>query len=366
MKLKRKNNFLNDPFIRGFIQDTLSTPSASGFEYKGQKLWMEAMSPFVDTIETDSYGTAYAILKAENSVEEPKRVVIEAHCDEIAWYVHYIDPNGLIYVKKNGGSDTQIAPGKRVDIYTRSGKIIKGAFGWPAIHTRTKDIDTKVENLFIDVGALNRTRVHEMGIGVGDIAIFDDLPIFMENYICGRSIDNKIGGVSMLQMAKFLKESGIRFGFDLYFVNSVQEEVGLRGAQMIANRIKPDIAIVIDVTHHTDTPNISTKVHGDISCGKGAVLTVAPPVHNILLNKFREVAELKKIPYQMKVASRSTGTDTDSFAYECGGIPSILVSIPLKYMHTTNEMCHIYDVQSTCNLIINSLFELQNLKLKYF
>jgi endoglucanase len=164
-----------------------------------------------------------------------------------------------------------------------------------------------------------------------------------------------------------LKEKKKKLPFSLYIVNAVQEEIGLRGAEMIANTIKPNVAIVTDVTHDTGTPLVNNKIQGDIKCGLGPSLTYAPAVHNLLLEQIIEVAEKKKIDFQRAAASRSTGTDTDAFAYSNGGVPSVLISLPLRYMHTTVEMAHQKDIESVITLIYESLLSIKaGQSFKYF
>ncbi|WP_315817359.1 hypothetical protein [Paraflavitalea speifideaquila] len=149
-------------------------------------------------------------------------------------------------------------------------------------------------------------------------------------------------------------------------VNAVQEEIGLRGAEMIARRIKPNIAIITDVTHDTYTPMVNKMIEGDVACGKGPSLAYGPAVHNKLLDLVQDVAEKKKIPVQLRTVSRSTGTDTDSFAYANDGCPSVLISIPLRYMHTTVEMLHKSDIEQTIQLMYETLLTLSpKTKLSY-
>ena len=180
-------------------------------------------------------------------------------------------------------------------------------------------------------------------------------------------MDNRVGGFMIAEVARLLSESKKRIPFGLYIVNAVQEEVGLRGAEMIARRIKPDVAIVTDVTHDTTTPMINKAVEGDIACGKGPSLAYAPAVHNKLLQFVQGVAEDNKIPVQLRTLSRSTGTDTDSFAYANDGCPSVLISIPLRYMHTTVEMLHKDDIENTIRLMYETVLALSpRTKLSYF
>lgn len=342
-----------------FLRTYLNNPSPTGFEKEGQKLWLEYLRPFIDEYYVDAYGSAVGIINPK----APFKVVIEAHADEISWFVNYISPEGLIYVIRNGGSDQQIAPSKRVNIHTENG-IVKAVFGWPAIHTRLrstegKDPQPKVENIFLDCGARNRKEVEELGIHVGCVVTFEDgfEELNYDNYIC-RAFDNRIGGFMIAEVARMLKEKKQQLPFGLYIVNAVQEEVGLRGAEMIAKRIKPDVAIITDVTHDTTTPMINKNIEGEIRCGNGPSITYGPAVHNILRDLIIKTAKKNDIPYQLHAVSRSTGTDTDAFAYSNDGTPSALISIPLRYMHTTVEMIKKDDVENTIHLIYQTLLNI--------
>jgi len=337
-----------------FLYEYVNNTSPTGFESPGQKSWLKYIEPFVDEWNIDSYGTAYATINPGKEFS----VVIEAHADEISWFVNHISDKGMIGVIRNGGSDHMIAPSKRVHIHTENGPV-EGVFGWPAIHLRKASEENKklkLENIFIDVGAKNREEVTNMGIHVGSVITFqDDLICLNDKYYTGKSLDNKIGGFVIAQVARLIKEKKIKIPYTLHVVNAVQEEVGLRGAGMIAARLKPDAAIVTDVTHDTSTPLINSEREGDIQCGKGPVLAYAPSTHYRLLDKVIEAAKKSKIDFQRSAYSRATGTDTDAFAYSQMGIPSVLISMPLKYMHTTVEMCDKNDVESLVKLIFETL-----------
>ncbi len=337
-----------------FLKKYLNNPSPTGFEVKGQKLWLDYIKPYVDKWELDNYGTLYGIINPGKDY----RVVIEGHADEISWFVHFITEDGFIHVLRNGGSDHQIAPSKRVNIHTPKG-IIKGVFGWPAIHTRKGDeakTTPKVDNIFIDVGAKDKDEVLAMGIHVGCVITYEDEMIVLnDRFYVGRALDNRMGGFCIAEVARLLKEQKIELPYSLYIVNAVQEEVGLRGAQMVTETIKPNVAIVTDVTHDTHTPLITKKKIGDVKCGDGPSITYAPAVHNKLLQLIVDTAEKNQIPIQREAASRSTGTDTDAFAYSNGGVPSALISLPLRYMHTTVEMAHKSDVENVIKLIFETL-----------
>ena len=321
-----------------FLYTYLNNASPTGFESSGQKIWLNYLEKFVDETDIDNYGSAYGIINPGKDY----KVVIEAHADEISWFVNHISSDGFINVIRNGGSDFMIAPSKRVNIHTKNG-IVEGVFGWPAIHTRHGDNKTvpKVENIFIDVGAKDKEEVLSMGIHVGCVITFpDELFTLNDQFFAGRALDNRMGGFCIAQVARIIKEQQIELPYSLYVVNCVQEEVGKHGAEMIAQTINPNVAIVTDVTHDTHTPLMNAKKIGDIKAGFGPSLTYAPAVHNNLLNLIIDTAEKNEIPFQREAASRGTGTDTDAFAYANGGTPSALISLPLRYMHTTVEMAH--------------------------
>lgn len=350
-----------------FLKDYINNPSPVGFEAAGQRMWLDYIRPYVDEEMTDPYGTAVGIINPN----QPFKVVIEAHADEISWFVNYITSEGLIYLKRNGGVDHMIAPGQRVYIHGKNG-LVKAVFGWPAIHTRIntpeKEQAPKVENLFLDTGARNKREVEELGIHVGCVVTYQDgFDELANDYYIGRAFDNRVGGFMIAEVARLLKEEGKKLPYSLYIVNAVQEEIGLRGAEMIARRIKPDVAIITDVTHDTSTPMINKVIEGETWCGKGPSLSFGPAVHNKLQRFVQDVAEKNDIPVQLRAVSRSTGTDTDSFAYANDGCPSVLISIPLRYMHTTVEMIHRSDIEKTIELMYQTLLELKpDTNLSYF
>lgn len=348
-----------------FLEQYLNTASPTGYEHAGQKIWMDYLRPFVDSIEVDNYGTCYGIINPEAAF----KVVIEAHADEISWYVNYITDDGLIYVIRNGGSDHMIAPSKVVNLHGEKG-IVKGVFGWPAIHTRGAGSDKpvpKIENIFIDCGATSKEEVEELGVHVGTMITYPDQFFELnDRYFVSRALDNRIGGFMIAEVARLLKEHGKKLHFGLYITNSVQEEVGLYGADMIADTIKPNIAIVTDVTHDTSTPMIEKKKEGDQKCGNGPVVFYAPSVHHTIRELIVDAAKENNIPFQRAAASRATGTDTDAFAHSNGGVPSALISLPLRYMHTTVEMVSKKDVSHVIDLIYQTVLKIQpDMKLKY-
>lgn len=358
VKAKKEKSILTENSMQ-FLRSYINNASPVGFETAGQKLWLEYLKPYVDTHFSDAYGTAVGVINPTQTF----KVVIEAHADEISWFVNYINDQGLIYLKRNGGVDHQVAPAKRVIIHGKKGPV-KAVFGWPAIHTRLaqsgeKETQPKVDNLFLDCGARNKKEIQELGIHIGAVVTYEEgYDELAYDHLIGRAFDNRVGGFMIAEVARLLKENKKQLPYALYVVNAVQEEIGLRGAEMIARRIKPDVAIVTDVTHDTQTPMINKAVEGDITCGKGPSLAYGPAIQNKLLHFVENVADKKKIPVQWRSLSRSTGTDTDSFAYANDGCPSVLISIPLRYMHTTVEMIHKKDIEQTIQLMYEVLLEL--------
>tara|TARA_B100000378_G_scaffold211769_1_gene174827 strand:- start:49 stop:1137 length:1089 start_codon:yes stop_codon:yes gene_type:complete len=341
-----------------FLEKYLNNCSPTGFESEGQKLWLDYIKPYIDEHFIDTYGSVVGVINPKAKY----KVVIEAHADEISWFVHYITKEGFIYLVRNGGSDHQIAPSKRVNIHTKKG-MVKAVFGWPAIHTRKAGTEKapKLENIFLDCGCDSKEEVEKLGIHVGCVITYEDeFMLLNKNFYVGRALDNRIGGFMIAEVARLLKENKVKLPFGLYITNSVQEEVGLRGAQMITESINPDVAIITDVCHDTHTPMIDKIKEGDTKCGDGPVLTYGPAVQNNLLNLIINSAEKNKIPFQRNAASRSTGTDTDAFAYSTGGVASALISLPLRYMHTTVESVAKEDVENVIRLIYESLQKIKN------
>ncbi len=343
-----------------FLEKYLNNASPTGFESKGQQMWLDYIRPYIDEFEVDTYGSVAAVINPGQKY----KVVIEAHADEISWFVHYITDKGFIYLRRNGGSDHMIAPSKRVIIHTDKGPV-RAVFGWPAIHTRNmltgKEESPSMKNIFLDCGCKTKEEVEKLGVHVGCVVTFEDefMVLNKENFV-GRALDNRIGGFMIAEVARLLHKNKKKLPFSLYVVNAVQEEIGLRGAEMISRSIEPDVAIVTDVCHDTQTPMINKVEQGDLHSGQGPVLTYGPAVQNNLLKKIIAVADAEKIPFQRAAASRSTGTDTDAFAYSGKGVASALISLPLRYMHTTVEMTHRDDVENVIKLIYNALLKIKS------
>lgn len=342
---------------RKFLEQYLNNTSPTGFESSGQQIWLDYLKPYIDEYIIDTYGTAVGVINPGMDY----KVVIEAHADEISWFVNYISPEGYIYVIRNGGSDALIAPSMRVNLHTEKG-MVKGVFGWPAIHVRdtARDEVPTIKKIFIDIGASSKDEVEKLGIHVGTIATFEDGVMDLgKHFICGRALDNRMGGFMIAEVARMISDNKSKLPYTLYIVNSVQEEIGLRGAEMISRRLKPDVAIITDVTHDTTAPLYNKLEQGETKCGAGPVLTYGPAVQNNLLKLILNVAEKKKIAYQRAAVSRATGTDTDAFAFSAEGVASALISLPLRYMHTTVETVHKDDVDAVIKLMYEVLLKIK-------
>ena len=331
-----------------FLENYLNAYAPVAQETEGQEIWMRYISDFVHSLHMDAYGTGYGIYKSDNP--DAKRVVIEAHCDEISWIITHIEKDGYIRVRHHGGSDNMIAPSKTVLIHTHDGQKVKGVFGWPAIHTRTERTSKGYEphELWIDIGVSSEEEANKMGVEIGCLATFDTQFDTLGDYYIGRSLDNKIGGYIIAEVIKRISLDGIKLPFDLYVVNSVQEEVGLYGAKKIAKELQADLALVHDVCHNVAHPKMDKAKHGPVEGGKGPSLEYTSQNHRGMLHKLREVSKETGLPLQHHVGSY--GNDTMAFFLE--NTPTAILASPLKYMHTTVEMVHKDDVENCIKLYI--------------
>jgi putative aminopeptidase FrvX len=336
-----------------FLEKYLNTQSPTGWESEGQKVWLDYIKPYIDKYEVDAYGSVVGIVNPEAEY----KVVIEAHADEIGWTVFGIDSNGYLSVVRNGGSDHQVAPGMPVKIITKTG-YVEGVFGWLAIHERKGKgaISPDVDKLYVDVGASSKEEVEKMGVHIGSVLTYDTKYKMLNNtYHLSRALDNRMGGYVIAETLRKLKKKNVELPFGLYVVNSVQEEIGLRGAKMVAERIKPDVAIVTDVCHDSHSPLYNPKLAGDVKCGKGPVLWYGADNQRNLVEMITSVAEKKDIEYQVSTYNGNSGTDTSAFYQANGGVVSALMSFPLKYMHTSVEMVHNDDVEKAIKLLYHFL-----------
>lgn len=343
-----------------FLIDYLNTDSPSTNEVEAQRLWIKQNEGTYDKLITDNYGNV--ALQIYPSVKTNYRVVIDAHCDEIGWLICRITDEGFIYVKRNGGTDNDITPGTRVKILTEKfdsdGKQIKvkGFFGWIPIHLKNETPDKLTEdNMFIDVTALSKDEVLAMGIELGNYVVVDrEAELVNDKFVIGKSLDDKVGGFIMSEVLRKLKTDNVELPYNLYVVNSVQEEIGLFGAKMITDTIKPNVAICFDVTFDTNTPLISKNKYGDFKMGDGIVFRIGKDVHINLFRLMKRVADESQTPYKVSVGGGG-GTNTFGYYLSNGGVVTSTISIPLRYMHTPNEMVMLDDLQKAVDFYVELL-----------
>ncbi len=336
---------------RDFLLDLLSTPSPTGFESRGQSKWVNYLRASADTVENDAYGSAWATLKGANA--KAPVIMLEAHADEIGYMVKYISKDGFLFVDRVGGSDVATARGRRVDILGDKGTV-RGVIGNIAIHIRDREDEKvpKVHELWIDIGATSEAEVKKAGIRVGHPLVYaDGVEELGRHRLVGRALDNRIGGYILSQVVAGLAKPKARPASTVVAVNAVQEEIGGHGARMVAHRLMPDVAIVLDVTHGTDTPDVNHRKHGEVKLGSGPTLTHGSANHPAVVRRLMSVAEKTGVPLQHESSSRFTGTDTDVIFHQKEGIPSALVSLPLRYMHSVVELCDMRDVEQTISLL---------------
>jgi len=332
-----------------FLRNLLTTPSPSGFESPGQKIWAQYARMYADEVHTDSYGNAIAILNPKGS----PRIMLDGHADELGLMVKHIDDKGFIYFQRIGGVDPAVVRTKRVDIYTAKG-VVRGVIGATAIHLqdRTKDSKApKMHECFIDIGAKDAKDARKR-VAVGDpITFIDSFELLDKNIGVARAFDNRIGTWAAIEALRIASESKKKIKCCIIACSSVQEEVGGAGAQMNVVNYTPDAAIAIDVTHATDTPGIDAKQHGEVKMGKGPTITIGREHHPVLVKRLRGIAKKAKIDMQIEAFSLSGGTDAMAIHNKIGGVPSSVIGVPNRYMHTTVEMIDLRDLQKTADLL---------------
>lgn len=342
-----------------FLEDLLITPSPTGFESEGQKVWKNYIEEFADDVQADAYGSACGKL---NTSFDVITVMLEAHCDEIGMIVQHITEKGFIFVNKLGGSDSTIARAKRVNIHTKKG-VVSGVTGNTAIHLQDKKNGGGKEpawkDIYVDIGASSREEALEM-VQVGNpITYADEFDYLSDNILSGRALDNRIGGFIIAQVLRRLSERRDDLNVNVVALNSVQEEVGGYGARMMSYRIEPDLALVTDVTHATDTPGINHKEHGLVKLGEGPSIQHGGANHPKIVEYIEDISKEHSIDIQHEATSVRTGTDTDSIFYQKTGIPSALISLPLRYMHSPVETASLTDLNTIIELMTESVLSLK-------
>lgn len=342
-----------------FLEELLTTPSPTGYEKAGVIVWKEFVEAFADEIVTDAYGSCAAKLTTD---EKAITVMLEAHCDEIGMVVQHISDKGFVYVNKLGGSDSTIARAKKVFIHNKRGNVV-GVTGNTAIHLQNVKNGGGKEpawkDIYVDIGVSSKEEALEL-VQVGDpITYASDFEFLNDDILTGRALDNRIGGFIIARALEELKKRKADLKVNVIALNSIQEEVGGFGAQMMSYRFMPDVALVTDVTHATDTPGIDQKEHGMVELGKGPTVQHGGANHIKVVELLEEVCSKHKIDIQHEATSVRTGTDTDSIFYQKTGIPSALISLPLRYMHSPVELCSMQDVEKLITIMVESVLAIE-------
>ena len=325
-----------------FLETLVNTPSPSGHETRGQRVWLDYVRGFADETYWDHYGNCVAI---KNKGRGP-RIMLAAHADEIAMAVNYISDDGFIYVRRLGGVDAAITKAQRVCIHTTSGPV-NGVVGNVAPHLTKAEGDPKppkIHEIFIDIGVSTRAEAQEL-VRIGDpITLADKFELLRGDLAIARAFDNRIGTFAVAETLRLLCETqGLEA--EVCAVSNVMEEVGLLGARQIAYSLKPDVALVVDVTHATDYPTVNKAQHGDIHVGRGPALTHGGCNHPEVVSLLERCAAEAHIPLQHEAMSATSGTDTDVIFWTRGGIPSALISLPNRYMHSPVELVSLRDLE---------------------
>ena len=351
-----------DKASRQFLLELLTTPSPTGFEIPGQRVWAKHVKKHADKVESDAYGSVWACLDAAPSRRKSTpTVMIEAHADEIGYMIKHITKEGFLRIDRIGGSDVATARGRRLRIFGDRG-VVTGIIGNTAIHLRKTEKDSvpEVHDLYVDVGAKDQKAVEKLGLRVGHPAVYADEPEFLgTDRLTARALDNRIGGFIIARAMARLASRKTRPAADVIALNAVQEEIGGFGARMASYRIMPDVCLVLDVTHATDCPGIDDNVHGTVALGGGPSLTHGTSNHPEVVKRLMTVAKSKKIPIQHEASSRYTGTDTDSIFYQRSGIPSALISLPQRYMHSVVELVDLDDVEHCVDLMVEFVLSIK-------
>jgi putative aminopeptidase FrvX len=332
-----------------FLKTLLNTPSPVGHEAKGQRIWLDYAKKFADETFSDAYGNVVAVLNKGGS----PRIMLAGHADEIGMTVNYIDGDGFVYVRRLGGVDAAIMKAQRLTIHSRKGPV-RGVVGNVAPHLTKLDGDRKIprmEDLFIDIGVTSKAEAEAL-VRVGDpITLVDEFELLRDDLAISRAFDNRIGTFAVVEALRLLQTERKKLAPEVCAVSNVMEEVGLFGARQIAYALKPDVALVVDVTHATDYPTVSKILHGDIKIGGGPALTHGGSNHPEVVRRLEEVAEKLNIPVQHEAVSGTSGTDTDAIFWTRGGIASGLVSLPNRYMHSPVELVSLKDLEKIPELL---------------
>lgn len=340
-----------------FLRTLVNTPSPTGHEFRGQRVWIDYVKDFADAVETDAHGNAIAMLNPGAS----GRVMLAGHADEIGMTVNYIDDNGFIYVRRVGGVDAAIMKAQRITIHAKGGPV-NGVVGNIAPHLTKVEGERKVpkmDDLFIDIGVGSKKEALDL-VQIGDpITLNDQFELLRNDLAVARAFDNRIGTWAVAEALRLLSRERKKLKAEICVVSNIMEETGCWGVRQVAYNLKPDVALVVDVTHATDCPTVSKPLHGDVRIGRGPSVSHGGSSHPEVVARLEEVAKKQKIPLQHEAVSNTSGTDTDMVFWTRGGIPSGLISLPNRYMHSPVELISLKDLQLIPELMAGFVLSLK-------
>lgn len=336
---------------REFLFHLLDTPSPTGREMPGQRVWADYVRDAANSVQCDAYGSTWATLDGRC----PGSIMLAAHADEIGWMIRHVQEDGFLRIDRVGGTDHAVGRGRRLRILGDQGEVT-GIIGNTAIHLRRdasgQEKVPKAHELWVDVGASSAEEVAAMGLRVGHFAVYQDGPAELANQrLVSRALDNRIGSFIIAEVLHRLAAAETPPPWQLICLNAIQEEIGGHGAVMATHQLRPDLCLCLDVTHATDTPDIDLNQHGKVTLGGGPTVTHGTANHPEVVARLIAIATDLGIPLQHEASSRVTGTDTDKIFHQNGGVPSALVSLPLRCMHSVVETAHLADIEHTIQLL---------------
>lgn len=330
-----------------YLRQIIDIPTPSGFEQRGQELFKLTAEPYVDSVTTDVLGNVIALKKGKGK----QKLMITAHMDEIGFMVKYIDDSGMLYIVPIGGVDMMLLPGLRLIVHYQGNSFL-GIVGRKPIHllNEMERKNINIEDAWLDLGFTSKKHA-QLSVAVGSIVTFGtELEQISVDFLVTHSADNKIGGMILLEVMRRLQE--VTPEYDLYFVSSVQEEIGLRGSMPATSQIEPDKALVIDATHATDYPSTNLHLHGDVSLGGGPVLCISPDTNREFVDEVLQTAVKKGISCQLEAHPNASGTEARAVQLVRRGTKTGIISYPVRYMHSPSEMIAVGDIQNVVELIV--------------
>ncbi|WP_224449384.1 M42 family peptidase [Haloprofundus salilacus] len=329
---------------RRFLDELLTTPSPSGYETRGQRVWVDYVSEFADDVRTDAYGNAVAV--HEGSGDGPE-LAFAGHADEIGYIVRRVDEEGFVRIGAIGGADRTVSKGQHVTIH--ADEPVHGVVGQTAIHLRNSDDELEnIEKQHVDVGATSSEEAESL-VEVGDpVTVSSTVQDLHGTRVAARGMDNRVGTWCAAEGLRLAVEADV--DATVYAVSTVQEEVGLRGARMVGFDLAPDAVVAVDVGHATDSPDVKSEHRNGVSLGGGPVVSRGSANHPVVVDLARRAAREADIEIQLEARGSATGTDADAFYTQRGGVPSLNVSVPNRYMHTPVEVVDTDDLDDIAAL----------------